>query len=95
MINITHVSPSNFTVTWNKPTGCFYPILHYAVSYRKRNGDNFIFFRNVSATLQSSTVTVVGLQPYTSYTVQVVPVNRMGEAAFSEKVEVATEVSCR
>jgi hypothetical protein len=91
-VNVTQVFPANFTMSWNRPSNS---IPHYTVGYRKSNSNLFTFLPNVEADLEDITVhvTVMGLQPYTIYEVQVVFVNRLDQAVWKENLDITTKMS--
>lgn len=89
------IHPRNFTLMWPEPFDGFSPILHYIIEYKGEGFANFTLLKNVNATSNYSTVSIVGLRPYTIFVVRIIPVNRLGKATVEDPVQVTTAATCR
>lgn len=84
------IHPTNFTLKWAKTFSAFSPIVRYIVRYKQGNSSKFTFAKDVRAESNYSTVSVMGLAPYTTYLVRIVPVDMFGVAHNETDILIST-----
>ena len=85
---------TNITLSWPEPFDGFSTILHYVVILRE-SGSNFMFLKEVNAISSYSSVSIMGLLPYTEYFARIIPFNRVGAAVNVSELKITTVVSGR
>ena len=83
----------NVTLTWPKPSDGFRSPLYYEVWYRNSTSLNFTNLKEINATSNYTTVSIVGLIPYTTYFAKIVPRNILGAAENVDEFNITTNVS--